>query len=71
MFLNPDNESRRSLPLILLAGIFAIASGIIVIAGWVFHIEILKSVFPGLATMKFNTALCFILAGAALILLLN
>jgi PAS domain S-box-containing protein len=49
------------------AAILVITVGILVIVGWLFNIEILKSVLPGLATMKFNTALCFMLAGVGLL----
>ncbi|HEY0626564.1 MAG TPA: PAS domain S-box protein [Allosphingosinicella sp.] len=40
-----------------------IALGLAVAAGWLFGIEPLKSVVPGLSTMKFNTALGFIVFG--------
>jgi len=30
------------------------------VLGWIFNIPVLKSVFPGFATMKINTALCFV-----------
>lgn len=48
------------------ASVVVIAIGCIVILGWMFNIAALKSVFPGLVSMKANTAICFILAGAAL-----
>jgi two-component system cell cycle sensor histidine kinase/response regulator CckA len=37
-----------------------------VLAGWLLHIELIKSVGPGLATMKANTAIAFLLAGTTL-----
>jgi PAS domain S-box-containing protein len=40
--------------------------GATVIVGWLLEIEGLKSAWIGTATMKFNTALCFVLSGAAL-----
>jgi PAS domain S-box-containing protein len=43
-----------------------VALGTSVVAGWLLGIEVLKSVLPGLSTMKFNAALCFILVGAGL-----
>lgn len=52
------------------ARIFAfivIAIGGVVMVGWFFNIEVLKSLLPGLATMKFNTALSFVLAGIGLL----
>ena len=40
--------------------------GVAVIAAWMYRIEPLKSVAPGLPTMKFNTALGFVLTGSGL-----
>jgi protein-S-isoprenylcysteine O-methyltransferase Ste14 len=51
------------------ASITVVLVGCLVFIGWILDIGILKSVLPGLVTMKANTALCFILAGAALWLL--
>jgi PAS domain S-box-containing protein len=42
--------------------------GALALAGWVFDIETLKTVLPGLVSMKANTAICFLMAGASLIL---
>ena len=45
--------------------IFIAVLGTLVIVGWFFDIPILQSVLPGLPTMKFNTALLFVLLGLA------
>lgn len=43
-----------------------ILTGLAVTAGWLYAVEPLKSVAPGLPTMKFNTALAFVLTGTGL-----
>ncbi len=51
------------------SGTTAIFVGCLVLVGWSFEIATLKSVLPGLGTMKANTALAFILAGVSVRLL--
>jgi len=63
--VEPTGEMLRRIP--ATAGAALAAMGVLVLVGWVFDVAALKSVVPGLTTMKFNTALCFLLAGAALI----
>jgi len=48
-----------------LAGSATVLGGL-VLAGWAFDVPMLKAVIPGLATMKPNTAFCFVLGGVAL-----
>lgn len=43
-----------------------IITGVIVIAGWIFDIAILKSISPAWVTMKFDTAIAFLLSGISL-----
>ncbi|MDD2758594.1 MAG: hypothetical protein PHD72_04515 [Patescibacteria group bacterium] len=42
--------------------------GLIVMAGWIFGIQFLKSILPQLVTMKFTTAVCFVFSGVVLYL---
>lgn len=44
----------------------AMALAALVLIGWLLNIESLKTVLPGLASMKVNTAIAFFLCGAAL-----
>ncbi len=51
------------------ASVFTVLCGGVVLFGWAFDIESLKSLFPGLATMKPNTAASFLFSGISLWLL--
>jgi PAS domain S-box-containing protein len=52
-----------------LCGLFTLALGLMVLIGWYAHWPAIVQIFPGLVPMKYNTALEFILGGAALLLL--
>ena len=54
-----------------LAGLWTALLGGVVLLGWAFEIEALKTVLPGLPLMMANTALGFALAGTSLWLLNN
>ena len=49
--------------------IFAVLVGCLMLVGWIFDVEGLKRILPGLVAMNPVTALTFILAGASLGLL--
>lgn len=49
-------------------GVFITIAGILVLGGWLFDIPLLKTAGPGFASMKINSAVCFILSGALLVL---
>lgn len=53
---------------IRLTAVSIILLSIIVVVGWFLDISHLKSVLPGLNTMKFNTAICFFFSGVSLYL---
>lgn len=64
--MSDDHLIARLRTLSRLAAAVVTALGCLVIAGWLFNIDGIKSVVPTLATMKFNTALAFALAGIGL-----
>ncbi len=63
----PVGDSLRRVAVV--TGAIVAGVGLLVFIGWILGLDAFKSVLPGLATMKANTALCFLLAGAALLLL--
>ena len=68
--MKPKESFLPTFDKIVRVGAVTVASvGIVVIFGWVFNIPLLKSVLPGLMTMKLNTACGFLVAGTALWLL--
>ncbi|MDX2232269.1 MAG: PAS domain-containing protein [Leptolyngbyaceae cyanobacterium bins.349] len=62
-FLTP---CRRSQQIARTAAALVVLVGVLVLVGWSFNIPLVKSGIPDSATMKANTALCFILAGTSL-----
>lgn len=65
----PAPEKTSSLQTVpRVAGMAVTGVGLLVLAGWIFDHEALKRVWPGLVAMKANAALCFVLAGVALLL---
>jgi len=52
-----------------IAGAVVVLVGFLVLMGWALNVPVLKGIYPGLGTMKINTALCFLLAGISLSLL--
>jgi PAS domain S-box-containing protein len=53
----------------LWSGLLVACMGVVVLLGWFFDNNALKSVFPGLVAMKPNTAVGLLLGGTALVLL--
>lgn len=62
-----DAFRRRNALTGLLTGLLVVAVGATVSAGWFFDSAALRNLLAGQTPMKPNTALCFILSGAALI----
>src|SRR5207247_2390738 len=66
-FVMTSSRTPLRTRLVRVAGTAALGVGCLVLVGWAVEIPLFKSVLPGLATMKANTAFCFVLAGAALL----
>ena len=62
----PAPSEARCRSLSRAAATAATALGTLVLVGWALDLPVLKALVPGLATMKPNTALCFVLGGIAL-----
>ena len=59
---------HAALRLAQVMGTLTVLLGLSVLAGWMFHLESLKTVLPGYVSMKANTALCFVLSGMSLLI---
>jgi hypothetical protein len=60
--MTPENKGKIAKGLSLVV----IITGILVIIGWLFDIGILKSILPAWVSMKFDTAIAFVLSGVTL-----
>ncbi|MGZ3777330.1 MAG: hypothetical protein ACXVI9_07010, partial [Mucilaginibacter sp.] len=60
-------EAQRSRTIVIIS-LITIAASLVVMAGWIFNIPGLQQIIPGFVSMVFNTALCFVLFGTALLL---
>jgi len=60
--MTPEKKRKIAKALSLIVSI----AGITVITGWIFNISILKSISPHWVSMKFDTAVAFVLSGISL-----
>ena len=60
--MSPEKKRKIAKALSLIV----IIAGIMVIAGWIFDIGVLKSISPAWVTMKLSTAIAFLLSGITL-----
>lgn len=66
----PRNEIASQLKsLSSILAVLVILLALIVLVGWRFDIDELKSIVPNLVAMKANEAICFLLAGSSLLLI--
>ncbi len=69
MALVEMSHPRSPLLFVKISGCFVMAVGIIVLIGWYSHLPTIIQLLPSLPPMKYNTALAFVVCGAALLLL--
>ncbi len=53
------------------ASVIVLGVGLLILLAWFLNLPVLKSLLPNEATMKFNTALCFVFSGSSLFFLQN
>ena len=58
--------SKRLAQFVAFCSVLAVAFGLWTLAGWMLHSQSVKSILPGQAAVKANTAICFILLGFSL-----
>lgn len=61
-------DSNKYKRYIITVSLIVSVLSVLVIIGWILNVPLLKSVLPAYETMKFNTALCFILISTTLFL---
>lgn len=66
---SPSRLCARFNTVARVASLFTVLVSLLVLLGWLLNVTVLKSVLPTLVTMKFNTAVAFLLSGIALWLL--
>jgi hypothetical protein len=57
-------EKKRKIAKVL--SLAVITAGVVVMIGWIFNVSILKSISPYWVSMKFDTAIAFVLSGISL-----
>ena len=64
--ITPEISKESTVLLSRICGLLVTVLGVFVLVGWAFGLDAVKSAGTGLATLKVNTALCFIALGVAL-----
>ena len=57
--------SSKQPKFLYISSIVTLGVGLIVLFGWFLGSEVITQLIPGMPSMKFNTALCFVLLGAS------
>ncbi|MDP3876402.1 MAG: CHASE3 domain-containing protein [Methylobacter sp.] len=61
-----EETTSGNIVTIRVLAIIEVSLGVAVLCGWAFNIETLKSILPGLPSLKVNAAICFVLCGVSL-----